>query len=779
MRRALATIGFAFAVSSGALWIANACAPEFVVAVFSFRKHPDLPRTEFIDGRLGVLQPTFARSYWVIAYRYLKGIGLTPGEREQARSYYGDRAGGQWSRSQADVSGADWFAKWRAARERIRRPPAPKVSPTTKGQYLYQPESHDFALNCASDAFRNALRTLEDRRIRFGERSAAFQSWLSTQDIVFGNCDAEKPSIPPNAPANAPLLIRQDRAYQIAAANFYAGQYEAALAGFRAIADDPNSPWSLISRYLVARTILRMMPEKDPPAAMVSDLKTAADVILKDARYQPVQGMTLNLITRAEVRQRDEDYFRSLARLLSSRHQENGLREELWNYTDLYDSVIVGHDLNNLPYFVDQSKPPELLDKSRFRDADLTDWIFTIQSHDISDAAYAISKWRSTKSDTWLLAALIRSNGKQAAKEQLIAASEALGPDSPGYLTAAFHRNRLRIETGEKAEARHELDRVLASVALKGLPSSVNLFRHLRMLASPDFHDFVAFAVRKPVLLTTTEDEGEFPSAGTTWLTRELAPFRAQESRLDRDSTWILNHKTPFRMLEETALDGEMPPDLHRELLLTAFARGLMLNRDLTEITKALAASDPSFTAYATPLLEAASNEDRRFSAAFLILHHPEARPYLASGIPRQTAPGKIDNYRDNWWCAMDLDTPLDSRANIERFFGEDPIDSPANHDIPGFLSGKISSGAQGEFSRLWESGNATDFLGSIVLAYSKGHRNDPRVPEALHLVVKSGRYGCQGRETWRTIRSAFRELHLRYPQSPWAAKTPVWFKDW
>jgi hypothetical protein len=122
---------------------------------------------------------------------------------------------------------------------------------------------------------------------------------------------------------------------------------------------------------------------------------------------------------------------------------------------------------------VDPAKPPAALDKPRFRDADLTDWIFTIQSRDVSDAAYAISKWRATKSNTWLLAALIRSNGEQAAKEQLIAVSQAFGPDSAGYLTAAFHRNRLRIETGEKAAARDELNAILASAALKSLPSSL------------------------------------------------------------------------------------------------------------------------------------------------------------------------------------------------------------------------------------------------------------------------------------------------------------------
>jgi hypothetical protein len=90
MRRIV--LAFALVLVAATGWrLAQACAPDFFRAVFSYARHPDLPRTEFIDGRLGVLQPTFARSYLVIAYRYLNGIGMNPKEREQARDYYKDR----------------------------------------------------------------------------------------------------------------------------------------------------------------------------------------------------------------------------------------------------------------------------------------------------------------------------------------------------------------------------------------------------------------------------------------------------------------------------------------------------------------------------------------------------------------------------------------------------------------------------------------------------------------------------------------------------------------
>ena len=51
--------------------------------------------------------------------------------------------------------------------------------------------------------------------------------------------------------------MRADRAYQIAAANFYAANFDEALKGFAAIAADANSPWQRNAVYLVARALTR------------------------------------------------------------------------------------------------------------------------------------------------------------------------------------------------------------------------------------------------------------------------------------------------------------------------------------------------------------------------------------------------------------------------------------------------------------------------------------------------------------------------------------------
>lgn len=733
---------------------AEACAPDFFRAVLSYVRHPDLPRTEFIDGRLGVLQPTFARSYLAIAYRHLNGIGMNAQEREQARGYYEDR-GPDWR----DRMRTDWPARWRAARAQIASPPAPATSLITGGQMLYDPETHSFALNCADDAFRVAAHTLEERRARFGAGSAAFRSWLTAQDQVFHNCDGQKAEIPAEAAAELPAAIHADRAYQIAAANFYAGRYDEALRGFRAIGRDADSPWSDIARYLVVRTLLRMSDV--PPAAQ---LTAEAQAILDDPKLDSIHGMTWNVAMREGIRQRDQTYFRELGRLLASKGQNNGLREELWNYTDMYDHVIGQADPNALY----RSDKAATADVSRFRDVDLTDWIFSFQSRDASVFEHCVQRWRETHSTAWLLAALGHSSAKQARAAGLLDAARSIPGNSPAYLTAQFHLLRM----GDAAAVREGADALLSGGALRGLPSSRNLFLGMRMLAAPGFDDFLKFAARKPVLVTLQMNMGEVPG----FAFEEGIPKPQASERLDRDATGILNRQTPFRFLKEAALGATLSPELRREALLVAFTRGLMLDEDLSEIAGKLAEADPELAPLADAYIKDGTADGRRFAAAFLLLHRPEARPYFASGISRQSRAGRLDPYRDNWWCPVTTASDLDSRANGQWWEQTPNLLQTAAATSPPFV-GESAPEARREVAKLEKLGAATDFLGSIALPFAETHAEDPRVPEALYWLVRAGHYGCAGEDTWKTTRAAFRVLQVRYGKTDWARRTPTWFK--
>jgi hypothetical protein len=178
-------------------------------------------------------------------------------------------------------------------------------------------------------------------------------------------------------------------------------------------------------------------------------------------------------------------------------------------------------------------------------------------------------------------------------------------------------------------------------------------------------------------------------------------------------------------------------------------------------------------------LLAEKDDDGRRFAAAFLLLHHPEARPYFAAGITRQSQPGKLDPYRDNWWCPMDIEAALDSRAGFSGYGNPaNLVQQSAGGVMPAIFDADASREATQEMEKLGKLGPATDFLGGVALAYAKLHPEDARIPEALSLVVKSGHYGCSDVNTWKTTRAAFRILQLRYPKSSWAKRTPTWFKS-
>lgn len=750
-------------LAAAAAW--KACGPDFYRAVFSYLRHPDLPRTEFIDGRLGVLQPTFARSYLVIAYRYLNGIGLNPREREQARDYYKDRGTSSW-----DNTGINWPARWRALRSQIKSPVPPQSSLITGGQLAYDPETHTFDLNCADDAFRVAVHTLEARRVQFALTSRAFRSWLSAQDAVFRNCDSDHPEIPQPAASDLPPVIRADREYQIAAANFYAGKYDAAIDQFRRISRDPSSPWRTISHYLVLRTLFRDTDDDQPSQHTIDQIRIEGQTILADPGLASIHGMTWNLLNRAGVREADPAYFRDLAHLLSSKGQDNGLREELWNYTTLYDHIIGAAD----PNAIFPPAKPSPVDASHFRDADLTDWIFSYQARDTSSFSHSIARWRETHSAAWLLAALSRATPANDTAA-LLQSAAAVPASSPAYLTARFHLLRLEEENGNKSTARNGLDAVLASPALSGLPSSTNLFRGLRMRTAPTLDDFLKYAVRRPVLVTIQLNFGEEPHF---WYEEQI-PARPKATDLfDADATRVLNRQTPFRFLREAALNGSLPRDLESEALIIAFTRGVMLGDDVSDIAKRLSAN-PDLTAFANAYVNENTAEGKRFAAAFLLLHRPEARPYFATGITRQSKPGRLDPYRDNWWCPMDIEAAMDSRANYS-WYSETPnlLQASAANLTPDFLAGSPYDQARRELAKLGTLGAATDFLGGIVLPYAKSHTDDPRVPEALYWLVRAGHYGCADVNSWKTTRAAFQALQLRYPKTRWAKQTPVWIKN-
>src|SRR5258705_2893956 len=229
--------------------LAFACGPFSLNAVFSFSVHPEYPLEKFAAGEIGIVQPSYARSYLYVAYRYFKGERFNQTEQQALVDLWHERLNHSWA------SGEEQAVKaWLDARQKDSRvAAAPKIGVFRNRE---KPNEYESYLNCQNDAFETAATTLEARISKFGSDSATLKQWVEAQDQVFANC-SEGQAIPSDLPADADSLFRADRQYQKAAANFYAGNFAAAKTIFDSIDLDAKSPWHGTAPYLVARTLLR------------------------------------------------------------------------------------------------------------------------------------------------------------------------------------------------------------------------------------------------------------------------------------------------------------------------------------------------------------------------------------------------------------------------------------------------------------------------------------------------------------------------------------------
>ena len=95
---------------------------------------------------------------------------------------------------------------------------------------------------------------------------------------------------------------------------------------------------------------------------------------------------------------------------------------------------------------------------------------------------------------------------------------------------------------------------------------------------------------------------------------------------------------------------------------------------------------------------------------------------------------------------------------------------------FPDFLTETEIDAATKEWQKLSTLDAAPNYLCAQVVRWAKLKPEDPRVPEALHLAVRSTRYGHTNSNTGKFSKEAFDLLHRKYPKSPWAAKTKYWY---
>ena len=731
------------------------CGPFTMEAVFVFTVHPAYPLSDYARGQIGVIQPSYARSYLYVAYRYLNNAPFTAEEQKALTQLWDERLNNTMA-----LGEEDWVKAWLDARQKVAGLPAsPKIDVFRSRE---KPNEYETYLNCPKDSFDTAVSRLNEQIKKFGADSQAVKTWIEGQDQVFANC-SEGQHIPAALSAGADRSEQADRTYQVAAANFYAGKFDEAQQGFSSIASDASSPWKNVAPYLLARVFLRKasLGAEETKKQSLTAAETQLKTVLDDKKLAGVHGAAARLLDLVRLRLHPAERRKELAHTLVSKGANSHLKQDLWDYTVLLDGPL-------------ESDGPakDATAKEELSSDDLSDWIATLQGS--FDLEHAAARWEAQHSAAWLVAVLSKLDGKNPRVAEFIREALNVKPTSAAFATARFHAVRLQMDSGKSAEARTLLDQLLKSNRAQFDPSSLNLLTSKRMMLATSLADFLAHAPRVPAALSWNDDGREAPAeAGEV---AEANKALIGKPLFDVDAAWALNSQMPLTVLKEAAMSPSLPTNLRRDLAQAVWVRAVLLNDFTTadELVPTLKTLVPGLTSVLDGYAKA-TPENKKFSALYGWLKSPGIEPVVDIGIGRDTPLSDQDSYRDNWWCGASIE------EGSESAFAENTEITSFTADtkrIPEFLTATQRTAGAREWTNLRALGVMPNYLCKQMIQWATKDPDDPRLPEALHLAVNATRYGCGDKDTGRWSKAAFDLLHRKYPNTTWAKKTKYWFKE-
>jgi len=735
-----------------------ACGPFTMEAIFVYTVHPAYPLDRFAKGEMGVIQPTYARSYLYAAYRHLSGESFSAAEQKALTELWTDRLEQRW-----ELGDIEWVKSWLEARQKVSGlPESPKIEVYRSRE---KPNEYDSYLNCQKDSFVTAISTLNERIAKYSADSPVVRAWIDAQDQVFANC-SEGRHIPTPATADSDALTKADRSYQIAAANFYSTNLDEARSDFQAIAADSASPWQRQASYLVARTFIRkasLGPAEGKQEAL-NEAEKQLRQILADARLNGLHAQSQKLLDLVRLRAHPAERMHELARKLVAKSENKDLKQDLWDYTVLLDGYLETDEPAKKNQFNDE-----------LRRDDLTDWISTLQASGDEPRAHAYERWQTTSALPWLIAALSKTSGKDVNASKLISAAMNIAAKSPAFPGARFHAARLLIEAGNLNEAGTLVDDLMTKNRAQLDESTLNLVTGQKMLLATTLADFLKSAPRTPAGLSWNDDGREIPAQSSD--SSEGAQNLFGKPLFDEDAAEVINRRLPLVVLKEASSSTSLPVHLRRDLVQAVWLRAVLLGdmKTADELVPVLKTLVPKMGSLLDEFLATTQPEQKKYVGLFVWLKTPGLEPIVNSGIGREAPLEKQDTYRDNWWCEASFATV--PNALTEEVFSADAFTSKTKA-TPVFVTPDMLSNGTRQYESLLKLGTAPNFLCRQMIEWATKNPGDPRLPEALHLAVVSTRFGCTDKETGRLSKAAFDVLHRKYPNTTWAKKTPYWFKD-
>jgi hypothetical protein len=812
---------------------ANSCGPFFPEAVFVQNTSPDGSYTDYARGEIGIPQPGYRVQDLVIAYDWLNGHGLSASEQQQAVAL--DHT--QTTRGYEDPAKLPGFTAWVAARKGSGVP-SPPVPPRQSGFHIAQDLNGDRPVpgasyqnftNCLDQAFATAADTLKANKAAYASDPASLADWVHGQDAVFANCNGSGDAMPADPSASAPTWLKQDRAYQQAAAKFYQTDYDDAIARLRAIAADKTSPWHDIAQLVEARSMIRRATVgqiTEVPAAAIeapnapysedrakaqrayaelvqqkqpqrlAEARDALKAILADPAMQPYHADAAGLLDFVALRLDPAAQAETLAARLTTpdRAQTPGIFQQAlidlryYLYPPYSEQVTnTSRALPKSAVFVwmkamQTSAPVQKMDGGLGQPTDPA----KAQQQRAATAAEALTRWNNTHATPWLIAAMANTQPDDAAAPELIQAATAVSPtspNSPAWTAATYHRLRLMPDA---VGMRSDLAAIGPTLLHAPQRSTINLFKLLNQRTSPTLADFLHAAAALPAGVTTMDSGLPAFALDTQPQTNLCGVHGSQATTLlfNPDVATILNTRMPLTLLAEAAEDKDLPRNLSFQIAQAIWTRAVLLNQpDIAKrMSPLLIGCYPAWKQWLDDYDNAATATDRHVTGLLALMRFPSTSPLVSAGMERSDGFAGYSMYRDNWWAAgPDAITDAkpaaadNSSGPPATFFGTQPATRAALPDPP-FLTAADRVIADREIATLRTTPCASDYFATAALEWQRQHPNpDPRTLTLLGFAERAVRSGCRTDATKELNHRLFVIVQTKYPKSEWARRYTTW----
>ncbi|HEY9678728.1 MAG TPA: hypothetical protein V6C76_12010 [Drouetiella sp.] len=775
----------ALSLLSTALPPVQACAPGLAYAVLVNGSHPDLPLKFFALGKIGIVQPGWAKSYLVVAYRYLIDKPLTEDEKQGVISLWHKRiTSGYYYSTAFTMDERDRYLKLRA---------------TATGASSKSTEDLFFKMrNVGDSAIHHARLTLQKLVSKYKPGSSEVLAWVRAEDGILG-ISSKKIVVPAALPLNAPLDLRNYRTYQIGAANFHLCQYDSALKAFGELAQSADTEDKSLASYMVLRSkaAMALLNDRDQKKTE-NELLSAASQATSVTKREEILDLLrpLNYMNKSTA-----DAVKSIsADLLSGTDKRFG--GDVGDLTFLLDGNALHPELANTVESATKSSATQVATADLARCSSLADWILTVQdsadSYGWDDspeekakhaerskalAKHALDMWRQTKSRIWLVAALTTNGCREDAQHDLFEAAQRERESSPAYLTCQFYVADALLAKAQNQKAHSMLSLLLERKDLP--PTTRNLYRMQLASSCPTDLEYLRYSIETATEVLPSSTDIVTPKFLET---EKQTGWSNKFSAFDANVAADISRNAPLSSWVALAQNKYLPESFRTVLLRTVWTRAAILQRNdvLDSLAPQLAKTNPVLSPAVSKFEHASTPTAKQFAVANLILRNFGMTPYLTGGVERHgEAISEFDDYNNNFWVPLAL---------VEEKKDEYP--SITYNDTIGFTGGSRIKAAMDLYNkkglarrlsniqknqaiterRLILKNHPSKYFGDIVLNWAKSHPTDPDVPELLYKIVKLPKWTEESAVGSEYSRKAYIMLHSKYAGSKWSKKAVCYY---